>query len=69
MVGHLGFSSGRIGKTTGRKIKRTAEMERGNKSLRETVDGETKKPPLDLKIFPTNRGAGNYLSILSIILK
>jgi hypothetical protein len=64
MVGHLGFSSGRIGKTVGRKIKRTAEMERGDKSLRETVDGERKKRLRDLKVFPTNHRSGNYFNII-----
>jgi hypothetical protein len=59
MVGHLGFSSGCIGKTTGRKIKRTAEMDGGDKSLQETVDKVTKIPPRDLKSFPTNQDPEN----------
>jgi hypothetical protein len=35
---NFGFSSGRIGKTVGRKIERILEMDRGDKSLRKTVD-------------------------------
>jgi hypothetical protein len=43
-------------------------MERRDKSLRETVNGETKKPPRDLKIFPTNHRSGNYFNIIDLNL-
>jgi hypothetical protein len=39
-------------------------MEREDKSLRETVDGERKKRPRDLKVFPTNHRSGNYFNMI-----
>jgi hypothetical protein len=39
-------------------------MDMGDKSLRETVDKETKNPPRDLKSVPTNHDPGNYFNII-----
>jgi hypothetical protein len=61
---NLGFSFSRIGKTVGRKIKRTTEMERQDKSLRETFKIESEKGRRDLIRIVTNRDPGNYFYII-----